>query len=326
MPPGIAHLRGPADRTPSTAACCRGCSRRRRWPRSSRKIREFCARSLDPLVGARRLRLRRRPRRADADAGDRHAARHPGGRTRRRSATSVDARLRTEAGQADGASRGRRSSSGEMFAEYIDWRAEHPSDDLMTELLHAEFEDETGTTRRLTRDEVLTYVDRRRRRRQRDDDPAHRLGGQGAGRAPRPAARARRGPVAHPERDRGAPALRAAGAARRPLRGRATSSSTARPCPRAAPCCSSSARPTATTGATRTATGSTSTATIGQHLTFGYGIHFCLGAALARLEGRVALDEVLKRFPEWDVDWRQAPQLAPTSTVRGWETLPVVVP
>ena len=48
--------------------------------------------------------------------------------------------------------------TGEAFAEYIDWRAEHPSDDLMTELLHAEFEDETGTTRRLTRDEVLTYV------------------------------------------------------------------------------------------------------------------------------------------------------------------------
>src|SRR5207342_562648 len=48
--------------------------------------------------------------------------------------------------------------SGEAFEEYIDWRAEHPSDDLMTEMLHAEFEDETGTIRRLTREEVLTYV------------------------------------------------------------------------------------------------------------------------------------------------------------------------
>jgi cytochrome P450 len=64
---------------------------------------------------------------------------------------------------------------------------------------------------------------------------------------------------------------------------------------------------------------------IGQHLTFGYGIHFCLGAALARLEGRVALDEVLQRFPEWEVDWDGAVQ-ARTSTVRGWEKLPVVVP
>ena len=47
---------------------------------------------------------------------------------------------------------------GAMFAEYIDWRADHPSDDLMTELLQAEFEDETGTVRRLTREELLTYI------------------------------------------------------------------------------------------------------------------------------------------------------------------------
>jgi cytochrome P450 len=61
---------------------------------------------------------------------------------------------------------------------------------------------------------------------------------------------------------------------------------------------------------------------IDHHLSFGYGIHFCLGAALARLEGRVALDEVLKRFPEWEVDWENAKQ-AHTATVRGWERLPV---
>ena len=62
---------------------------------------------------------------------------------------------------------------------------------------------------------------------------------------------------------------------------------------------------------------------IGQHLTFGFGLHFCLGASLARLEGRVALDEVLQRFPEWEVDTANAVQ-ARTSTVRGWESLPVV--
>ena len=60
-------------------------------------------------------------------------------------------------------------------------------------------------------------------------------------------------------------------------------------------------------------------------LTFGHGIHHCLGAALARLEGRIALEEILRRFPEWTVDTDNA-KLSPTSTVRGWETLPVTTP
>src|SRR5271170_4831776 len=46
----------------------------------------------------------------------------------------------------------------DFFSDYIDWRATNPSDDLMSELLFVEFEDEHGTTRRLTRDEVLMYV------------------------------------------------------------------------------------------------------------------------------------------------------------------------
>ena len=33
------------------------------------------------------------------------------------------------------------------FGDYIDWRANNPSDDLMTELINAEFEDEKGITR-----------------------------------------------------------------------------------------------------------------------------------------------------------------------------------
>ena len=62
---------------------------------------------------------------------------------------------------------------------------------------------------------------------------------------------------------------------------------------------------------------------IGHHLSFGYGLHFCLGAALARMEGRVALDEVVRRWPHWEVDADNALQ-ARTSTVRGWEKLPIV--
>ena len=63
---------------------------------------------------------------------------------------------------------------------------------------------------------------------------------------------------------------------------------------------------------------------IDHHLSFGYGIHFCMGAALARLEGRIALDEVLRRFPKgWEVDSDNAIQ-ARTTTVRGWQSLPVL--
>ncbi|MCU1365863.1 MAG: cytochrome, partial [Ilumatobacteraceae bacterium] len=64
--------------------------------------------------------------------------------------------------------------------------------------------------------------------------------------------------------------------------------------------------------------------TLDRHLSFGYGIHFCLGAALARLEARVALDELLQRFPDWTVDMDNAVR-ARTSTVRGWDKLPVVI-
>ena len=60
---------------------------------------------------------------------------------------------------------------------------------------------------------------------------------------------------------------------------------------------------------------------IGHHLAFGYGIHFCLGAALARMEAQVALDEVLTRFPDWEVDAENAE--LDSSIVRGWKTLPV---
>ncbi len=60
------------------------------------------------------------------------------------------------------------------------------------------------------------------------------------------------------------------------------------------------------------------------HMSFGYGIHFCLGAALARMEGRIALEETLKRYPEWDVDHDRVVRLH-TSTVRGFAEVPILV-
>ena len=63
---------------------------------------------------------------------------------------------------------------------------------------------------------------------------------------------------------------------------------------------------------------------IDHYLSFGYGIHFCLGAALARTEGRIALEETFKRFSNWSVDRSAAVPLY-TSTVRGYTNLPISV-
>lgn len=61
-----------------------------------------------------------------------------------------------------------------------------------------------------------------------------------------------------------------------------------------------------------------------RHVTLGYGVHFCLGASLARLEGKVALEETLRRFPEWDVD-RDGAEMVHTSSVRGFAKLPITI-
>jgi cytochrome P450 len=60
------------------------------------------------------------------------------------------------------------------------------------------------------------------------------------------------------------------------------------------------------------------------HVSFGYGIHFCLGAALARMEGRIGLEETLRRYPEWEVDHEHVVRLH-TSTVRGFAQVPIRV-
>ncbi|HEV3352463.1 MAG TPA: cytochrome P450 [Acidimicrobiales bacterium] len=281
------------------------------------KIRDFCARSLDPLVGSGTFDF-------VADLGAQMPMRvismlmgipEPDQESVR---DRVDANLRTKPGEPMEVSA--HFADGEIFGEYIDWRAEHPSDDLMTELLNAEFEDENGVTRRLTRDEVLTYTfvvagagnetttrligwagkvlaEHPDQRRELVDDPTLIPNAiEELLRYEPPAPHVGRY-VAHDTEFHGqtVPAGNAmlflVGAANRDDR--------------------------------RYPDGDRFDIhrKVGQHLTFGYGIHFCLGASLARLEGRIALEEVLKRFPEWEVDYGGA-KLAPTSTVRGWETLP----
>jgi cytochrome P450 len=61
-------------------------------------------------------------------------------------------------------------------------------------------------------------------------------------------------------------------------------------------------------------------------LSFGYGTHICMGASLARLEGRIVVEEMLKRFPEWDVEWDKTEIVHTGSSVRGYSKLPIVFP
>jgi cytochrome P450 len=286
------------------------------------KIREYCAESLDPLVGSGRFDFV-----ADLGAvmpmkaisallgipeGDQEMIRD-----------HANAQMRTEAGKPmtqseDG------FVTGEIFEAYIDWRADHPSDDIMTELLNAEFVDETGRTRNLARQELLTYL--------------NVVAGAGNETTTRLIGWAGKVLAEHPDQRRELvenPAL-IPQAIEELLRFEPPAPHVARYVTRDVELHGQTVRE-----------GSVMMMLIGaavrdhrqfppdgdvfdihrevrQHLAFSVGTHYCLGSALARLEGRVALEEILKRFPEWDVDMANA-SLSPTSTVRGWDAMPAVI-
>jgi len=211
--------------------------------------------------------------------------------------------------------------SGEIFAEYIGWRAEHPSDDVITQLLNAEFQDETATTRRLTREELLAYV--------------NIVAAAGNDTTRRLISWSGKVLAEHPDQRKllvDDPAL-VGNAIEEVLRFE----------PPPLQSCRYATRDTEWHGQTIPA-GSIVSLLIasanrderhipdpdrfdvrrkpGQIFTFGFGTHYCLGQALARLQGRIALEEVLARFPEWEVDWANA-RFIFDGDLRGWDSLPV---
>jgi cytochrome P450 len=287
------------------------------------KVREFCARSLDPLVGSGGFDF-------IADLGAQMPMRTIGmllgipEQDQEEIRDRIDDGLRLEDGtMPDPASFGA-AGQATSFDEYIDWRADHPSDDLMTELLQAEFEDEAGTTRRLSRPEVVNFINLLAAAG--NETTTRLIGWTGKVLAEHPDERAK----LVEDRELVPNAIEEL------LRFESPSPVQARYVTRDV---EHQGQVVPAGSAILLLNGSGNrderkfpdgdrfdvTRKIDHHLAFGYGLHFCLGAALARLEGRVALDEVLQRFPTWEVDWDHAKQ-ARTSTVRGWECLPVLVP
>jgi cytochrome P450 len=209
--------------------------------------------------------------------------------------------------------------SYQMFSDYIDWRVGHPSDDLMTQLLNAEVED-NGVTRRLTRTEVLLYTSM--------------IAGAGNETTTRLIGFIGQLLAEHPEQRRQIvddPSLIPM-AIEEVLRYEAPSPVQARYVARDFDSYGTTVpegsvmlllNGSANRDERKFADGERFDIHRGAtHLSFGHGLHFCLGSALARMQARVALEEVIKRWPDWEVDYANASK-AHTSSVRGWAKLPV---
>ncbi|HUJ64290.1 MAG TPA: cytochrome P450 [Acidimicrobiales bacterium] len=283
------------------------------------KVREFCARSLDPLQGTGGFDFIR-------DLGAQMPMRTIGmllgipEQDQERIRDRLDEGLRLEEGVMPEL-RGEYDIGTGEFEEYIDWRAEHPSDDLMTDLLNAEFEDVTGTVRKLTRQEVLNYVGLLAGAG--NETTTRLIGWTGKVLADNPEQRQLL--VEDPELVPNAIEELLRYEAPSPVQSRYVTRDVeyyGRTVPEGSVMVLINGSGNRDERQFEDPDRFDIRRKINHHLTFGYGIHFCLGSHLARLEGRVALEEVLKRFPRWEIDWGNAVQ-AHTSTVRGWERLPV---
>ncbi|HKX67677.1 MAG TPA: cytochrome P450, partial [Intrasporangium sp.] len=298
LPPGVILFEDPPVHTMHRGLMSRVFTPRRMAALED-QVRAFCARSLDPLVGsdgfdiieelASVLPMRVIGMLLGIPEQDQVAVRN-----------KTDDNLRTVPGQPMQVKE-ESVANGEMFADYIEWRAQHPSDDLMTHLLTAEFEDESGEIRTLTRQEVLTYT-----------SVIAGAGNETTGRLIGWLAKLL---AEHPDQRREVVEDRSLvpRVIDEALRFEPTGHATARYVMEdveyhgtTVPAGSPVLLLLASANRDPRRYGDPDVFDIHrkdiQHLTFGYGLHFCLGANLARLEGRVALDELLERFPEWDID------------------------
>jgi cytochrome P450 len=286
------------------------------------RIREFCVRSLDPLVGAGGFDF-------VTDFGAELPMRVIGmllgfpDEDQLRSRDHANEILTTEAGRPmESASTG--FDDGQLWADYIDWRADNPSDDIVTELLNVQFEDEQGVTRHLERAELLMYV-----------NMVALAGNETTARLIGWAAKVL---AEHPDQRRelvADPGL-IPQAVEELLRFEGPAPFVSRYVTREVEYYGQQV-PAGSVMTLLIASANRDDRQFGHdadvfnihrqtrsHIAFAVGAHFCIGAALARMEGRIALEEILKRFPEWDVDLSAA-RMSTTSTVRGWETMPALV-
>ena len=156
MPPGMFIFEDPPDHDLHRGLLSRVFTPRR-LAAIEPQVRAFAARTLDPLVGqggfdfiadlGAEIPMRTIGMLLGIPEDDQEALRE-----------KLDEGLRLEDGVMPEYASGETPADSNDFGPYIDWRAQNPSDDLMTELLTAEFTDRDGTVRTLTRDEVLGYV------------------------------------------------------------------------------------------------------------------------------------------------------------------------
>jgi cytochrome P450 len=283
-------------------------------------VREFCSGELDPLIGSGGFDF-------IADLGAMMPMRTIGyllgipedhqASIRDRNSAFNDTAKRREPGEV---SQKIFEETIVMFAEFIEWRADHPSDDLMTELLAAEIDEPDGTRRPLSRTEVLSYTAMIAGAG--NETTARLIGFMGQLLSDHPDQR--RELVADPSLIPGAVEETLRYEPPSPVQARYVAQD-AEHYGRAVPEGSFMLLLNASANRDEHQFPDPDRFDIhrqGSHLSFGQGLHFCLGSALARMEARVAFEEVLKRWPDWEVDYANA-ERAHTASVRGWARLPV---